>query len=284
MKHSKTCVLKPQNMHEVQKDELVQLHQKYINLSRDDILSYLKNRDKLYLYYHKETKQLIATAGAQFLVCDKKVFIYIGNAVVDPRFKHEGCLPHAIMKSLISAFFRYPFKKKYWCALTSSSGSFSYAQKFQPCWPNANEATPIEMIDLMEQCIKKVGVSDYKIINGHLISYDMSCKIKGTFNTAPKNKSCMNASFFNQINPGSNQGEQLFCVSEFRAYKLIIAGIYCLHHRLINQPKLYHSLKKKRLANPLLSSYLLINTLTPKPLKWLGVFAAASFCFFNYFV
>lgn len=276
MKHSNLCVVKPSKMSETQKEELVILHQKYITLTQDNILEYLKDRDKLYLYYHKENKQLIATAGVQFLTCGNKLFIYIGNTVVDEQFKHEGCLSHVIMKSLIVAFFRHPFKKKYWCALTSSSGSFSYAQKFQPCWPNVTQETPSEMTQLMEQCIQKIGVSEYKIINGNLITYDLTHKVKQTFHTNPKKKNCVNTHFFSQINPSAHKGEQLFFVNECRPYKLINAVIYSLHHRLIRQPKLYHSLKKKRLTNPILSSFIIVNNLISPRLKLVGGLITAS--------
>lgn len=276
MKHTNLHIVKPDKMSDKQKNELVSLHQKYITLSPENILDYFKNRDKLYLYYHRENKQLIATAGVQFLTLENKLFIYIGNTVVDKKFMHEGCLSHALMKSLIFSFFRYPFKKKYWCALTSSSGAFSYTQKYQPCWPNVTQETPPQMTQLMEDCIKKIGVSDYKIINGNVITYDLSHKVKETFHTAPKNKPCINASFFNKINPESHKGEQLFFVNEFRFYKLINALIYSLHDRLINKPKLYHSLQKKRLANPLMSGFIIVNNLTPRWLKWLGGLAVGT--------
>jgi hypothetical protein len=276
MKHTNLRVIKPDKMNDKQKNELVSLHQKYITLSTENILDYLKNRDKLYLYYNRKNKQLIATAGVQFLVTGNKVFIYIGNTVVDKKFMHEGCLSHALMKSLIFSFFRYPFKKKYWCALTSSSGAFAYAQKYQPCWPNIKQKTPDKMTQLMEHCIKKMGVSEYKIIDGNVITYDLSYKVNETFHTAPKTKPCVNASFFSQINPGSTKGEQLFFVNEFRFYKLINVLIYSLHDRLINQPKLYHSLQKKRLENPFMSGFIIVNNLIPKWFKWLGGLAIGA--------
>lgn len=281
MKHTNLSIVKPSDMNEKQKQELVSLHQKYITLSQERILDYLKNRDQLYLYYLKDTKQLIATAGVQFVVCNNKVFIYIGNTVVEERYSHEGCLSHVIMKSLLFSYLRYPFKKKYWCALTSSPGSFSYAQRFQPCWPNVKEKTPQKMLDVMEQCINQIGVNNYKLNDGQLITYDLSYEVKETFHSKPKNINCINASFFNQINPGAYKGEQLFFVNECQIYKLINACIYSLHHKLIRKPKLYHSLKKKRLTHPLLSSFLIIINLIPRTVKWAGAAVLVALLYFG---
>lgn len=280
MKHTSLRVVKPDKISDKEKNEFVDLHQKYITLSPENILDYFKNRDKLYLYYHKKNKQLIATVGVQFLTTGNKVFIYIGNTVVDKKYMHEGCISHALMKSLFFSFLRYPFKKKYWCGLTSSSGAFSYVQKYQPCWPNSKQETSLKMTQLMEHCIKKIGVNEYKIVDGNIITYDLSHKVKETFHTAPKTKPCVNASFFSRINPGATKGEQLFFVNEFRFYKVVNGLLYSLHDRLINQPKLYHSLQKKRLANPLMSGFVIVNNLIPRWLKWLGGLAIGIFLYF----
>ena len=280
MKHTSLRVIKPDKMSDIQKNEFVTFHQKYITLSPENIIEYFKKRDKLYLYYHRENKQLIATAGIQFLTSGNNVFIYIGNTVADKKFAQEKCIPHALMKSLVYSFLRYPFKKKYWCALTTSAGAFAYAQKYQSCWPNAQQSTPLKMTQLMEHCIKKIGVSEYKIVDGNVITYDLSHKVKETFHTTSKSKPCSNTSFFHQINPGADKGEQLFLVSEFHLYKVINGILVLLHDKLINQPKLYHSLKKKRLANPLMSGFIIANSLTPRWLKWLGGLATGIFLYF----
>lgn len=284
MKNSFCTIVSPDQMSEEQKTNLVSLHQKYVTLSRDTILDLLQARDKIYLYYHTETKHLIATAGIQYICLQNNVFIYIGNTVVDSHFKHEGCLAHTISKSMIYACLQHPLKNKYWCALASSAGSFSYSQHYQPCWPNPNQSTPKNMTNFMMECIEKIGISDFKIIDGNIITYDLCNKVDGTFlvgenkkKTALKSKTSA-TSFFNRVNPNAHKGEQLFFINSFKLYKLISSGMISLHHRLIKQPKIYHRLKKKCNTNPLVGSLLILNNLISKKTKWMMVIAiTASF-------
>jgi hypothetical protein len=267
MKQSYLVVVKPTQMNDKQKEDLVYLHQKRITLDHEQILHHLQNRDYIYLYYHKKNNQLIATAGIQLLQFPSTLFIYIGNTVVDEKFKHEGCLSHVILKSMLFTLIQHPFKKKYWCALASSSGSFSYAQRFQPCWPNPNESTPQHITDIMQECIKKIGINEFKVINGHVITYDLCNKINKTLYVPTNNEHSNTQSFFHKINPEADNGEQLFFINSFRIYKLINAGIYSFHHKLIKQPKIYHRLKRIRFHSPLLSTFLILNNLVSKKAK-----------------
>lgn len=281
MKNTYCLEVHPANLSEEQKNELVLLHQKYITLTRHAILEHLKNRDFMYLYYHKDTHRLIATAGVQYIKYKNHVFIYIGNTVVDKEFCHESCTAHTILCSMIYAYLHFPFKKKHWCALTSSPGSFSYSQRYQPCWPNQNSLTPPEITSLMIECLKQIGIDKYKIVNGNIIADSLCDKIKQNFHktnssTVSAKQSqpshcTSNASYFHQINPGAEKGEQLFFINSMRIYKLINAGIYSLHSRLIIQPKHYHRLKKCRNRNSIWSGLLFINSLISKRIKLLCI-------------
>jgi len=261
MKQVYFCKVSPGKMSDQQKDDLVGLHQKYISLSREAILAHLQNRNKVYLYYHRATKILIGTAGIQYIICKNQVFIYIGNTVVDEQFKHEGCTAHAIWRSVVVAFIRHPLKKKHWCALTSSPGSFSYSQRYQPCWPNPDEQTPQDITETMEQCIHKIGISDYKILEGNIVTSSLCDKIGQTFHLKVNTVQTRHSAIFNKLNPNAEKGEQLFFINLVCIYKLINAAIFSLHHRLVGQPTLYRRLKKNRNKNSLRSGFNFLNNM-----------------------
>ncbi|KTD60060.1 hypothetical protein [Legionella shakespearei] len=279
MKQSKCVIVKPRDLTNHQKDDIVTLHQKYITLSRNCILELLKPRDKIYLYYHKDTNQLIATVGIQFVQCKNNILIYVGNTVVEDQYKHEGCLPHSLFKSMAYLFLKHPFKNKFWSALSSSSGSFSYAQHHKPCWPSPYETTPSEITDLMEHCIKDIGITEYRIIDGNIVTYDLCNKIEGTFHIKDRKVKSPMSRFFYKLNPNAHQGEQLFFISSFKIYKIVTAIIYSLHHKLIKNPALYHRLKKSKNRNPVASLLLIFNNLISKKVKWIASLSGVAIVF-----
>lgn len=278
MKKSKCVVVKPKNLNPQQKDEIVTLHQKYITLSRDDILALLEPRDKIYLYYHTDTNDLIATVGIQFVCDHRNILIYIGNTVVEDKYKHEGCLPHSLFKAMAYLFMRHPLKNKYWCALSSSSGSFSYAHHFN-CWPKPDEATPENITHLMEHCVKAIGVTEYHVIDGNIITYDLCTKIDGAFHLNEKKAKSPLSNFFYKLNPNAHLGEQLFFISSFKIHIIVNFLIYFLHHQLIKNPATYHRIKRRKNSNSLASLFLIFNNLISKKVKWIASLSAVAIVF-----
>jgi hypothetical protein len=275
MKTSKCVVVKPKNLNQQQKDDIVILHQKYITLASDSILELLQPRDRVYLYYNTDNNELIATVGVQFVHSHKNILIYIGNTVVEDKYKHEGCLPHSLFKAMAYLFARHPFKNKYWCALSSSSGSFSYAHHFN-CWPKPDEATPENITALMEHCVKAIGVTEYRVMDGNVITYDLCNKIDGAFHLNEKKVKSPLSNFFYKLNSNAHLGEQLFFISSFKIHIVVNFLIYFLHHQLIQNKSAYHRIKRKKNSNPLASLFLIFNNLISKKIKWLASLSAVA--------
>lgn len=241
--------IKPRHLNDSQKQELVALHQQQINLDAQTILDYLLPRDYLLFYYHKKSHHLVATIGVQIINFKKTAIIYFGNVVVDPSCAHEGCISHASAKYIFRLFLKYPFKRKYCSGLASSSGSLVYSLKHKPSWPNPDEETPEDITQLMIKALHEIGVDSYRVEQGNLIATNLANKITKEFHVKQKPPTAAE-SFFKRINPGAEQGEQVFFLNPFTLTNALDLAIHALHGHLIKSPRFYRRIKKYKQEKP----------------------------------
>lgn len=249
--------VKPNKMTEKQKDDYSRLHKKHLTLDDDYLIQYLLPRDRVILFYEKTSHQLVATIGIQLIFFDNYALIYFGNVLIEQKYKHENCISHTSAKHVLKMFLRHPFRSKYCCGLASSSGSLEYSLKHRPSWPNPDEVTPMHVTKIMIQTLQKVGIEQFRIENGNVITYNLSNKINGDFHAQKSPKLKLN-SFFHRINPGSELGEQVFFLNPFTLKNALDLAIHGLHANLIKRPKLYHKIQKKKDKKPFYTAWLIL--------------------------
>ncbi|KTD76313.1 hypothetical protein [Legionella waltersii] len=248
--------VKPSKMSEEQKTEYVEFHQHYLLLDEKAILDYVSPRDVVLMYYDKVSKKLVATVGVQVIHFKKESLIYFGNVVVDPDYKHAGCISHASAKYVLRLFLFHPMKQKYCCGLASSSGALEYSLKHRPAWPNPDETTPPEITQLILRTLDKLNMDRYRIEHGNVIVNNLSDKINGKFHLREQPKSAAD-SFFHAINPGAEKGEQIFFLNPFTLRNAVDLAVHGLHSQLIKSPKLYHKIIKYKTEKPFFTILLL---------------------------
>lgn len=257
MKRLLLQIIKPEKMNATQKEEFISLHQQYVSLDPQTLIDYLAPRDFVILYYDKKTKKLVATVGVQIILFKNDALVYFGNVVVDPAYKHDGCVCYASARYVFKLYLLHPFKRKYCCGLASISGALIYSLKHRPAWPNPDEPTPEHITKLIVSTLDKIGIQRYRITNGNVIADDLAGKIQGNFHVKSYAPNVAD-SFFNTINPGAEKGEQVFFINPFTLRNALDLAIHGLHGHLIKFPKLYHRIIKNKTEKPFLTFVLLV--------------------------
>jgi len=246
----------PGRMTRKEKEQYIQLHQKYLNLDAKFLIEYLSVRNELLMFYDMESHALVVIIGIQLIRFENKILVYFVNVVIEEDYKHEGCISHTTVKYAIKMFLLHPFCEKYCCGLASSSGSLEYTIRHRPSWPDEQKRTPLSVNKIMIKALRQIGIEQYKIIASHVITCNLAPKIQGTFHTkTPKNRRL--DTYFHRINPGAEQGEQVFFLNPFYLSHAIDLAIRALHASLIRRPKLYHKIRKTKEVKPYYTLWLM---------------------------
>lgn len=192
--------------------EVIDLHQKHFKLNGDDIITFLKNRDYVDLYYNKE-RRLVATVGIQWYEVGNNIVLYLGNAVVDDAYQKKGLMTRSLYRAVLTTIFKYPFKNKYTIALATSPKAYSYYSKMAHYWPKPYEPIPDEIKQLLETFLEENYQDHYQVNpDFFLVSPDTNKKISATHPIELRNR--FDDLWFSLAIPKFEDGYQLPCVAK----------------------------------------------------------------------
>ena len=145
--------LKPQELNDKVKQEVIILHQKHFDLKPAVIIKYLEPRDYVDVYFNKKGK-VIATVGVQWYKSQGNHLVYIGNVVVDSKYQRCGLATRSFFIALMKTVFKFPLQSKFVAILTTSPNIYAHISKLKDSWPKPYEKIPVEINQIMQQFLQ----------------------------------------------------------------------------------------------------------------------------------
>lgn len=200
------------NTAELQDDDvkqIVDLHQSFFDLSADDIVTFMRHRDEVDMYYNRSGK-LIGTVGIQRAVVDGRNIMYIGNAVIDKDYHGRGLLTRSLLRPVLRMFYKNMFRNSYVISFATSVGAYTYLSKYKYAWPKPFQPMPEYPRYLLETFLKEHYNDQYKPNeNAFLINQKDARITSKTTESEPDNLPSL---WFTLTNSDYKSGQQLPCI------------------------------------------------------------------------
>lgn len=167
MKIVKRTSIKPENIDEKTLDEIVKLHQQDFAITKQLVIESLKNKSSIdiYRYHHK----IVASVGLLWIVSSDAVYFYIGNAMIDKKYRSRGILTRSLIHGMLITFFKYPFKKHISVYFATSETAFRYGQRFVGFWPKPNTTLPPKILAAMILVARNVVDDHYQVFDDKVL-------------------------------------------------------------------------------------------------------------------
>jgi hypothetical protein len=176
---------KPSEISDSLFSQMVDLSHKSFKLTDELVIKLLMKRDLVDIYIDKKCNQVIGMLGIQWIEIQGNIYVYLGNAVIDEKYRSNGLVTKSVFHYMLSTKCRWPTKHIYCVFCSSSPTAFKYINKFNNSWPKVKYSTPEEMMQQMEIFSKTVFPNDYiksknifyiKSIASHFGDNEFECK------------------------------------------------------------------------------------------------------------
>lgn len=202
---------KPQEITDEEFAEIINLHRAQFNLSSESIKHYLLERDYIDLYLSPQG-EIIGTVGTKWYEINGNIILYIGNAVVKNNFQQTGILTSTIYSMVCKTFLRFPHKKKYAIAFSTTPEAYGYFSKFKYFWPKPKTSFSPEVKKISEFFLNTHYKDNYVFNNDCFFIKGLQNNVIKTSQSTYENQY---KNWFVNINPDYINGTQLLCCVPF---------------------------------------------------------------------
>ncbi|MEM9266436.1 MAG: hypothetical protein AAGA46_12995 [Cyanobacteria bacterium P01_F01_bin.13] len=149
--------------------------------------------------------------------------VYSGDTIVDPSAWSSATLPRAWIQAINQL--RCPDQRLFWLLISSGFRTYRLLPTFwQVFYPRYDQPTPKSMQQLMDTLAKQQFGNAYNHKTG-IVHFPQPQKLSPILgNIPPERRSDPHIHFFEQVNPGHSQGDELVCLTEICAENLTAAG------------------------------------------------------------
>jgi hypothetical protein len=151
--------------------------------------------------------------------------IYSGDTIMDPSAWSSSALSRTWIAAINLLRQEYPRGKLYWLLLCSGYRTYrflpTFAQEFYPCH---NVNTPLSVQEFVQFLARDRFGSYYDEVTG-VVRFPHPHTLQGELKGIPEHRlQDEHIGFFDRINPGHQQGDNLVCLTEISADNLTKAG------------------------------------------------------------
>lgn len=161
-------------------NEIIRLHQKTFYLPAKLLSDLLKKRSLIDIYSDSNTHKIIGTAGLQWIVRKKYVYVYVGNVVVDRQHRKSGILTRSIMHAIVKTLIKYPHKKYRFIYFSTSKEAYNFKNKFVEFWPREDISTPNAILKNMKNITQHLVGNHFKIKDNKIIVHYINKYLRQT--------------------------------------------------------------------------------------------------------
>jgi hypothetical protein len=159
--------------------------------------------------------------------------VYSGDTIVDPIAWGSSALPKAWLSAINQLRQDYPEGRFYWLLICSGYRTYRFlpvfAKTFYPCY---NRPTPLRESTLMRSLAGHQFGDRYDVTTG-VVTLSHPQQLRDSLSGIPAGRlSDPHIQFFEQQNPGADNGDELVCLTEICEANLTAAG-----HRIWSSSK-----------------------------------------------
>ena len=162
--------------------------------------------------------------------------VYSGDTIMDRSAWSSFCLPRAWIRTIKDISSQHDAERIVWLLITSGFRTYRFLPVFwREYYPRYDETTPSEINALINHLARDRFGSQYDERNG-IVRFDYPHKLINDLAIVPEGKNTdPHVSFFNQLNPGHIQGDELVCFTEISDENLSAAGRRMLSGAMLNK-------------------------------------------------
>lgn len=151
--------------------------------------------------------------------------VYSGDTIMDPSAWNSSALSRAWIESVNTLREIYPFGKLYWLLISSGYRTYRFLPVFwKEFYPRYDQPTPSDTATLMQHLAQQQFGQHYNPHSG-IVRFSHPHQLKGELSGIPSERlSDPHIQFFNQLNPGHVNGDELVCLTEICEENLTRAG------------------------------------------------------------
>jgi hypothetical protein len=173
----------------------------------------------------------------QFEVAGERVHVVSsGDTIVDPDAWGSSALPKAWVTAIQEIQLKYPPGRFYWLLICSGYRTYRFLPVFaQKFYPRHDTPTPLHYADMMAAFATARYQQFYDGMTG-IVRFPHPQCLRDRLKGIPDGRlSDPHIAFFEQVNPGHNQGDELVCLTEICEDNLTAAGrrIWTSHARAL---------------------------------------------------
>lgn len=201
----------PQHLNENEISQLLVLHMNIFNMDRDTTMVRLMDKNAIYLLIDAKIDKIVGIIAFRYHETPNHFIMYIGNAVIDPEYQHNGFMYKVMISEAMRAFVKYPLKEKYITGGFTTPKVYNVTRHFPTFFPRADACIPEPEKNVMDIMVKEV-LPDMNCVweNGVCLMKNLRSKgfKVGSVDCALKSHD----GYFEKINPDFHIGDQLLMV------------------------------------------------------------------------
>lgn len=195
-------------------DKITELIHTKFKISNVLVEEVIRDKQSIHLYTDDVHDRLIGVIGFRRDVCNGLVYLYIGGCVIHDNYQKSGLLTKSLLQEIIITYLKYPFKQKFALAFCTTPEAYQYFCCLDSTWPNRFSETPNSLLDIQKNYLPIIGIDDYTVNSGAIVSHKMKGKIKEL--NPSKNINPEVAEYFNKLVSCEYDGSQLLCITKFQ--------------------------------------------------------------------
>jgi hypothetical protein len=190
----------------------------YENVTVNDFTNDLKEKDWVLMLHDQRTGE-IAGFSTQMLMCiefqgEELLVLFSGDTIISREHWGTMALGLSLAGLMFDLIAQYPDNKLYWMLISKGLRTYKYLPVcFIEYYPNYKSETPEEIYDLMCMLGKLKFPGSFDEKRGIIRAHENSQFLKKEFQPLP-NPSKPHESFFYEMNPGVNSGDELLCLAK----------------------------------------------------------------------
>lgn len=226
-------------------NKIIELNHTKFEISEEMVKNVIREKQIIHLYTNDVDNRLVGVIGFRRDIHQGIVYLYIGGSVVHDDYQKSGLLTKSLLHEILVTYIKYPFRDKYALAFCTTPEAYQYFCCLDYTWPKRSIQTPEQLIKVQTDYLPLIGVDDYIINDGAIVSHKMKGKIK-ELNPSKHIKQQV-VEYFTQLVESVNDGSQILCITKFNSYNLLMVVRRRIAKRLINLAK-YIKLEKLFIA------------------------------------
>ncbi len=116
-------------------EEFIHLEQKFFDLTHDDIVHSISQKDLLYAFYKNDEHKLIGTLAIKWIIYQEYVIIYLGNVVIEPEYQRHNFSNTVLFNSYLRTVWKFPGKKVCFACFMGTPKAYNISQRYPNHFP-----------------------------------------------------------------------------------------------------------------------------------------------------